>query len=212
MDLNWQEILKKINQYKRFLGIVFVVIAILVLYFVNQQKTVIDEPNKFKASIQKSSSQSKQIKSATNNKIFVDIKGQINQPGVYQLDDSLLINDAIKIAGGTTADADLNQINLAQKLQDEMVIYIPKVGEENLNQSTINNSADSTKSQSNSKININSADLSQLQDLNGVGEKKAAMIIEYRNQNGKFKSVDDLANIKGFGTKTIDNLREQVIV
>lgn len=212
MDLNWQEIFKKINQYKRFLGIVFVVIAILVLYFINQQKTVISEPNKFKASIQKSSSQSKQIKSATSNKIFVDIKGQINQPGVYQLDDNLLINDAIKIAGGATADADLNQINLAQKLQDEMVIYIPKAGEENPNQSAINNSADSTNSQSNSKININSADLSQLQDLNGVGEKKAAMIIEYRNQNGKFKSVDDLANIKGFGTKTIDNLREQVIV
>lgn len=213
MDINWREILKKFNQYKQYLIIIVVVVAISAGYFINQQKTIAQEQKAFKTSLQKSSSQSKSLKStSSNNKIFIDIKGQINHPGVYQLDNSLLINDAIKIAGGATADADLNQINLAQKLQDEMVIYIPKIGEENSDQPATDHQADSTNSQSDSKININSADLNQLQDLNGVGEKKAELIIEYRNQNGKFKSVDDLANVKGFGAKTIDNLRDQVTV
>lgn len=205
MDVNWREIFEKIKQYRKYiLGAVFI-FAILTIYSANQKKDYSVNQKEFQQT-KKSISGTTKASSSSDGKVYVDIKGAVNKPGVYQLNGNLLIDDAIKTAGGITEEADLNQINLAQKLQNEMVIYVPKIGEENspINQSNSENDQ--------SKVNINTADAEQLQTLNGVGQKKAEMIIDYRNQNGNFKSVDDLANVKGFGPKTVENLRDQVTV
>ena len=205
MDVNWREFFDKVNKYKQYLlGLAFV-LSIFAFYLINQKNSTPQVQKLLDESIKQSSSSSK-YSSSQNNKIYIDIKGAVNNPGVYQLNSNLLVDDAIKAAGGITADADLDQINLAQKIQDEMVIYVPRTGEDNPSTNQSGNSSE------NSKVNINTADVQQLQTLNGIGQKKAEMIVDYRNKNGNFKSVDDLINVQGLGAKTVDNLRDQVTV
>lgn len=139
--------------------------------------------------------------------IMVHISGAVNKPGILRLDSSKRLVDALDLAGGARNDADLDRVNLAARLHDEEKIYIPKVGEVQGNISSLASSPSS--SDTSSKININSADLSELTKIPGVGEKTAQKIIDYR-ANNSFSSIEDIKNVPGIGDKKFESMKDYI--
>ena len=161
--------------------------------------------------------------SAANETWYVDIKGAIKVPQVVPVTPGMRVHDVVEMAGGVTGEADQSQVNLAQLVTDQMVIYVPKVGEE-VSPSTEALVADSQVTESavsessgdatsgGDLVNINTADTTMLQTLSGIGEKRAADIINYRETNGLFETVDDLDQVSGIGEKTMEKLRPLITV
>lgn len=150
-----------------------------------------------------------------SEKFIVDVKGQVKHPGVYESSQGERVVDVITRAGGPTETADENKVNFAEHVQDEMVIYIPAKGEESSTVEAGTSNASATPGSASSKqekININKADVSQLQSLPGIGPAKAAAIISYRDKSGPFKTVEDLKNITGIGEKTFEKLKDLIAV
>ncbi|CAH2715467.1 ComE operon protein 1 [Neobacillus rhizosphaerae] len=148
-------------------------------------------------------------------KIMVDVKGQIKLPGVYLATQGERVMDVINRAGGLTDQADQSQVNFAEHVQDEMVVYIPAKGEEGFTSSGTAGGPPTVSggtSQNQGKININKADEAELQKLPGIGPAKAKAIVEYRNTSGPFKAVEDLKNISGIGDKTFEKLKDLIMV
>jgi competence protein ComEA len=144
--------------------------------------------------------------------VMVDIKGAVNKPGVYEGRVDERVKDLVARAGGLTDQADQNQVNFAAHVADEMVIYIPMIGEVNKEIVASLNSDQGNQGTSTDKVNLNSADESELQTLPGIGPSKAAAIIEFRNTSGPFKTIDDLKNISGIGEKTFEKLKDSILV
>ena len=149
--------------------------------------------------------------------VFVDVKGAVHYPGVYELTDQHRIVDAIELAGGYLTDANPQFVNHAQKLQDEMVIYIPKQGEqltEEVQQLvTIASSSENSSSGSSStsgKVNLNKADEVALMTLPGVGPAKAQAIIAYRDESGGFQTIEDIKKVSGIGEKSFERLKDLI--
>ncbi|TWT26205.1 helix-hairpin-helix domain-containing protein [Planomicrobium sp. CPCC 101110] len=138
--------------------------------------------------------------------LMVDIKGQVASPGVFELPAGSRLQDAIKAAGGFLPAADDRAINLAMKVQDEMSIYVPEVGEEALVPSGTPTGA------SDSLVNLNTATEEELMTLPGIGPSKAAAIIAYRTDTGTFQKVEDLKEVSGIGDKTFEQLAELIKV
>ena len=136
--------------------------------------------------------------------VVVDVKGEVNSPGVYEIDIDSRINDVIKLAGGFTADAEELHVNLAQKVQDEMTIIIPKIGE--IDMIVMDDTPGSNK------VKINNATKEEIETLSGIGPSKAEAIIKYRDEHGLFQVVEDLLNISGIGEKTLENIRDDIQV
>lgn len=147
------------------------------------------------------------------SQLVVDVKGAVTEPGIYYLDAGSRVNDAVDAAGGLTSQADPKSINLAQKLSDEAVVYVASK-DENISVvvSTTASSAMSTEEKNTSLVNLNTATEADLQTISGIGAKRAADIIAYREANGGFKSVDDLNNVSGIGDKTMESIRPYVTV
>ena len=143
------------------------------------------------------------------NAILVDVKGAVQQPGLYQLEVTARVNDAILAAGGLAKDADPKSVNLAQKLTDEAVVYVATQGEDI---TVLSPPVTSVSNQEPNKVNINTATEAELQTISGIGAKKAADIIAYRESNGLFKTVDDLNKVSGIGNKSLEKLRAYVTV
>ena len=148
----------------------------------------------------------------------MDIKGAVKNPGVYELRAGARVHEAIQKAGGLTADAEAKSINQAQKLTDEAVVYVAKIGEEGADvtqggqhQAGASDSAGASGGKSD-KVNLNTATEAELQTISGIGQKRASDIIAYRESNGRFKSVDDLKKVSGIGDKTLEKLKEYVTV
>lgn len=149
---------------------------------------------------------------------YVDIKGAVAAPQIYPVDDQMRIHDVIALAGGLTADADGSKLNYSQRVYDEMVIYVPKIDEQIpaemqafASQAPVTTGTPPASSEA-EVININTADATQLQEISGVGEKKASDIIAYREANGPFQNVDELTNVSGIGEKTLEKMRQQITV
>ena len=140
--------------------------------------------------------------------IFVDIKGAVKNPGVYQMKVGDRVKDALEAAGGLTEEADSQKVNLAKRLEDQMVIVVPKVGEE---AEEIPAGATSKEATKEGKVNINTATVEELKTLKGVGEKKAEAIIEYRKKNGSFQTKEDLMKVRGIGKKLFDSFQERIV-
>lgn len=148
---------------------------------------------------------------------FVDLKGAVAHPGMYRINEGMRLMDVIEQAGGFTEEADRNQVNLAKLLSDQEIVYVPKNGEEvpamqqaaaaPTDSPQLTNSSEDTE-----KININTADATQLQQLSGIGEKRAQDIINYREENGSFQSVEDLMKVSGIGQKTLEKLRNSITI
>lgn len=151
-------------------------------------------------------------KEKVSETIVVDIKGAIKNPKEYTLKVGARVRDLIEMAGGLTEEADENKIYYSKILKDEECIRIFKIGEEveEVQGDQIASEGASTNVKSSGKLNINKASLEELQTLPGIGEVRAKSIIEYREAQGGFKSVEELGNISGIGAKTLEKLRDKV--
>lgn len=143
-----------------------------------------------------------------NLSIFVDVKGAVRLPGLYKAKEGDRVFDLIELAGGLLEEADEDQINLAEKAYDEMVIYIVRKGESLQDLTYPNPSLEKTSG----KVNLNKADTAELETLTGIGPSKAKAIIEYREQNGPYKQIEDLKKISGIGEKTFEKLQDSISV
>ena len=167
-------------------------------------------------------------------KIKVDIKGAIKNPGVYEINSNGRVADAIEISGGLTNDADTSTINLSKNLTDEMVIIIytkeeveemlkgttsikyiekecicPKIENDACIDNVIDNKPD-TNTSNEQKVSLNSATIDELMQLPGIGEVKAKAIIAYREENGGFKSIEELLEVNGIGESTFNKIKDQL--
>src|SRR5574344_802554 len=131
--------------------------------------------------------------------IRVDVKGEVNKPGVYILNKGEIILDAINMAGGLTKKANTSDINLSKELTNEMVIMVSSNATNKSINSQNNISSNNQSSKTSSKVSINTGSLSELMTLTGIGEAKAKNIISYREKNGLFKKIDDIKNVTGIG-------------
>lgn len=153
------------------------------------------------------------IDKQADKNIVVEIKGEVKKPDVYILNENSIIKDLIEAAGGLTKDADLSNINRAKKLQNHDLIYIANKNEAVKGiQSTESSSNSTDKQNSDKRININTATIEELKTLNGIGDVKAKGIIEYREKNGGFKSIDDIKNVTGISDKMFEKIKEQIEV
>ncbi len=164
------------------------------------------------AAVSKDSSTEKEVKEepVEQDMITVDVKGAVKAPGIYDLPVGSRVNDAVQKAGGLTEQADSKSLNLAQKVSDEDLVYVPTKGEEVASQQVGPGTASSTSKDK--KVNINKASLEELKQVKGLGGKRAQDIIDHRESNGKFKSVDELKKVSGIGAKTIEKLKDYVTV
>lgn len=156
--------------------------------------------------------------------IVVHITGEVKKEGVIYLKKGARIVDAIKEAGGETKEADLSQVNLAYELQDGQKIYIPNKNEKvsqyiiSTNGETIDSNGANTGNESTStskegaKVNINTATQNELDGLPGIGPALAQRIIDFREENGNFKSIEDIQNVKGIGDSKFDEIRDKIVV
>ena len=169
--------------------------------------------------------------------IFVDIKGAINAPGVYELTSGSRVVDAIKMSGGLKSNADTSMINLSKKIEDEMVIIVySKVETEKMKSEnavikyiekecncpvvsndaciTINNTDENGNNDlsDNKKISLNNATIEELETLPGIGNSKAVEIINYREEHGGFKTIEELQEISGIGSVTFEKLKDLVTI
>lgn len=216
-----ENVLEKIKQYK--LALVIALIGVVIAGFMMLQREQKQENNIQQLMEQTSySSSSKTEKSEQRSEndqgdkseemVTVDVKGAVKKPGVYQLKSSSRVHDALLKAGGMTDEADLKSINQAQKLVDEAVVYVAKVGENVVDVTTNTNASTATSQAKSGLVNLNTATEADFQTISGIGQKRAQDIIAYREANGKFKSVDDLKNVTGIGAKTLEKLKEYVTV
>lgn len=173
----------------------------------NLQTEVTTVP-KDSASEKEDKSQKSETEEVEQDLITVDVKGAVKSPGIYDLPVGSRINDAVQKAGGLTENADSKSINLAQRISDEALVYVP-TKEETTSQETHSNTSNTKE---NKKVNLNKASLEELKQVKGLGGKRAQDIIDHRETNGKFKSVDDLKKVSGIGAKTVEKLKEYVTV
>ena len=160
--------------------------------------------------------------------IFVHIDGYINNPGVYEIKENDRIKTLIDKAGGFKEGYSIKNINLAAKLSDGDKIYIPSVSEEKNSENNNNNNININSSgkgqniktdrnnvsimKNNSKININTANISELKQITGIGESTANKIIDYRENVGKFKKIEDIKEVKGIGDAKYESLKNKITI
>lgn len=172
-------------------------------------------------------SNEKESSNSNIEKIVVEIKGEVKNPNVYVLENGSRIYELIEKAGGPTEEADLSNINRALYLSDGQCIVVRNMNDDkeeetgSLEENLSGNSIETVKnslgekgesSEKNSIININTASKETLMTLNGIGESKAQAIIDYREEIGGFKSIDDITNISGIGEKTLEKIKDKISI
>ncbi len=224
--MNIEKIKNIVN--KNFIGIIIIVILIVgyivtFIYFNNEINIKTKEEKTSEISIQEEKREKKEYK-----EIKIDIKGSVKKPGVYTLKENSRTNDAIIASGGLLKNANTRFINLSKILNDGDVIVIysneeikkaqkeekiivetPCICEEIKNDSCYK---EDKENEVISKININTATMNELIKLNGIGESKAKLIIEYRTKNGKFKDIKEIMNIKGISETIFSKIKENITI
>ncbi|MBD1371110.1 helix-hairpin-helix domain-containing protein [Hazenella sp. IB182357] len=145
-----------------------------------------------------------QQKEEESNTIVIDVKGAVQEPGLVELEQGARVSDAIEQAGQLTEKADSNQINLAARLQDGEVVYVPQMGEE-VSILVLPDKANTT-------VNLNRATIAELEQLTGIGQAKAEAIIQYRDENGSFTTIEEVMKVSGIGEKTFKQFKDEVSV
>ena len=197
-----------IDKIKKGLKIFLIVILIIVFInimnkdFFNQSDGEVKVDRAFDTGSKDSLSEA----DAEEDYIYTHITGEIKKPGVYKMKAGTRMDDLVKEAGGLTDDADIDQINLSEKLVDEERIIVPS--KSGSSEEGITSAAIDAKTK---KININKASLSELMTLPGVGEKTAQKFIDYREQK-KFKKIEDVMNIEGIGENKFKNIKDYISV
>lgn len=206
---------------------ILIIILILVGIYVynirfNSSKDDIDTENVNNINLVENFLDTNENKNEKDNLIIVHITGAVKKNGIVKLIQGARIYDAIEMAEGSLENADLSKINLAYTLEDGQKIYIPFIGEaienseeqEYITSNFGNNSSiiqDNNKGES-GKVNINTANQTELETLPGIGTATAEKIIDYRNKNGKFSTIEDIQNVKGIGQAKYENIKENICV
>lgn len=157
----------------------------------------------------------KEEKDITNKEITVYVSGEVNKPGIVTLNEGDRLATAVEMVGGTTDKADLNGINMAIKVQDEMHYIIPKIGDvvkNNSSEIVSNDNSNQGGASKTSQININTATIEELDTLPGVGEATANKIVNHRSENGEFKSIEEIKNVNGIGDKKFEEIKNLICV
>lgn len=211
--------MNKINKKNIIILIIIIIIIFsLILYYMNMKNeeefisyNTETEENKINNEMINNKGEEKE-----SQEIIIHITGSVVNQGIVKLKENSRVSDAIEAAGGTLEDADLSKINLAFVLEDGMKIYIPKYNDEqNTEENKITettNVSESKDKTTNIKININTANQSEFEKLPGIGISTAKKIISYRNENGKFKSIEDIKNVKGIGTSKFEQIKEFIYI
>ena len=205
----------------------------IIIFIIFTAYTVIDtyslkEPKEEKKEVT-IKKQAKEDKETVSQKVLIDVKGEVNTPGVYELTVDNTVIDAIKKAGGLTSQSDTSNINLSKKLEDEMVIIVyskEEIKEMNkeiecppCNDVCVTKEDEKalleekeTEEKITGKVNLNEADIEALQTLDGIGEVKAKAIIDYRDKNGPFKQIEDIKNVSGIGDSVYEKIKDNITV
>lgn len=188
------------KEKKKIIGSIVIlsifVFFIIIGYIISSPSKKYKEEDIFTENIQKEN---------TNSIITIYVNGEVKKPGVYELKENSRIEDAIKIAGGFSEEADKYKLNLAKKIKDEDYIYVDKIKKEN------NSLEDKTKGINNDgKININEASKDELKTIPGIGDVTAQKIIDYRENNRGFNSIEDIKKIDRIGEKTFEKLKDKI--
>lgn len=150
------------------------------------------------------------------NLIKIHIIGEIKNPGIIEITEGSRIADAIEKAGGVTKEADVSKVNLAYVLQDGQKIHIPNKNDEGIEyvEETAGNNiiVEDKTNKNNSKVNINTATQTELETLSGIGPSTALKIINYRKENGKFNSIDEIMNVSGIGEAKYESIKDYICV
>lgn len=219
---------------KRHKGKFFILIFLIFTGYIIFDTYSIQESQNVKETSNKVEDISKKEEKTEINKVIVDIKGEVNTPGVYELTSDDTVMKAIDKAGGLTKNSDTSNINLSKKLEDEMVIIVyskteiekmnePKIECPPCNDACIQEEDEKAKLDNNEnkkdtnetitpsgKININEATSAELQTLDGIGEAKAKAIIDYREKNGNFKQIEDIKNVSGIGDSIYEKIKNNI--
>ncbi len=158
-------------------------------------------------------------KNKEEDMIVVHITGEVKKPGIIKIKEGSRIEDAIQVAGGLTENADISNVNLAYIIEDGIKIKIPSNNDETLEQNYITEDSgkgviisDDNKNTNQSMVNINTATQAEFEELPGIGPSIAIRIIEYRNQNGKFKSIEDIKSVTGIGNSKFEKIKDLIKV
>lgn len=216
--------MNKVNKITVFLAIIIVSLATILLkqnIGVKENVHVVsksEEERKDTPKSQNLKTNEQQVKpqkkeSTSNENITIFISGEVKEPGVVTIEGNKRLSDAIDKLGGFTSEANLNKINLAMKIEDEKHYIIPKIGEdlENIPKDIDESKSVESKSED-SKININTANIQELDALPGVGEATANKIISYRDEKGKFNNIEEIKNVNGIGDKKYEDIKEMINV
>lgn len=194
-------------KFKKIWIIACLILAIVISFLIKNGQSVDSEMTTIPEELQTLDKvEDNELTLPTEIVLYVDVKGEVNAPGVYLIEEKdKRVDDLIRLAGGFTEDADVTSVNLAQKVHDEMVIFVPKIGQH------FNSSFELSSSGTiNPKMRINYATIEEISTLNGIGEVKATAIVKYREENGFFQTVDDLLMVSGIGEKTLEKIKDQI--
>ena len=202
-------------------GVVITLSVVIVIVYKNNAYSNEEVVDIFKEDNEKDD----EVKEEVNDKkkVIVDIKGSIVNPGVYEVDRTSRVMDVISLAGGLLEDADTSLINLAKVVSDEMTIIIYSKEEVSLDKEEclcdcplINNDAcikeEDTKVEEDNYVNINTCSKEELMSINGIGEAKAKAIIDYREKNGNFNTIEDIRNVSGIGDALFEKIKTYITV
>ena len=203
-------------EYKKILSIIGGVLAVIVIILVGRVMMASSTKEKVMVTNAVNTTRVEETTTIMPQNCYVDIKGEVLRPGVYEFSCESRMQEVIKKAGGFTEEADETKINLAQKITDQMQIIVPNVHskqEDGLTEGNSEKGSSTNTSVSNSKqgtININTATLEELQTIKGIGKKKAEAILQYRKEHGAFRTKEDLLQVKGIGKKALEAIESQV--
>ena len=212
----FMQVKRWLMEYKKVLSIIGGVLAVIVIILVGRGMMASSTKEKVMVTNAVNTTRVEETTTMMPQNCYVDIKGEVLRPGVYEFSCESRIQEVIKKAGGFTEEADETKINLAQKISDQMQIIVPTLhskqeggvtaenaGKENSSNTTPSNSKQGT-------VNINTATLEELQTIKGIGKKKAEAILQYRKEHGAFRSKEDLLQVKGIGKKALEAIESQV--
>ncbi|CAH2462042.1 MULTISPECIES: helix-hairpin-helix domain-containing protein [Bacillus] len=192
---------------KKWLGLVVIIGTLIFLFFwkTNQQTEQSLITTEVQAKDVEKKSKPKVLDTKEQKKIIIiDVKGAVVREGVYEMKEGDRAKDAVEKAGGFLLEADVKKVNLAQIVQDQMILYVPNKNEQVQEVATF--------SKGEAKIQINAASKEQLEKITGIGSRKAESILKYREEHGPFQKIEDLLEIDGIGAKSLEKIKDQIII
>ncbi|MBY0597196.1 helix-hairpin-helix domain-containing protein [Bacillus bingmayongensis] len=195
------------NFQKKWIALLGAVGVVFILFMWQTKQQAMQPTTKIDTNVNSEESKDK-LKVAESKEqkktIVIDIKGAVHHEGVYEMEMGARVKDGVEKAGGFLPEADMAKVNLAQLMQDQMLLYVPKKGEQV--------QAANLSSEQEGKIQINVAPKEQLEKITGIGPRKAENIMKYREEHGPFQKIEDLLEVDGIGEKSLEKIKDKIII